>query len=112
MMVSREMSAWPIAQLLRELRLKIRREVVLELERNGLWIGDSVFAESLLEREMRGQALANDLVVRHLGRDDYWWLDGSNVFGSQTRRFSARLPIKLSFGFDLGRGMSRGVPNG
>ena len=105
------MSALQLDQLLRELRLKVRREVALELERSGLWVGNNVYAESLHARQIQGQAMADDLVVRHLGGDDYWWLDASRVFGGQTKRFRTSLPSKLSFGFDLGSGMSGGPAN-
>ena len=74
-------------------------------------MANDIYAKSLHARQIRGQALADDLVVRHLGRDDYWWLDASTVFGGKTKRFRTSLPNKLSFGFDLGSGMSDGPAN-
>lgn len=71
-------------------------------------MANDIYAQSLQARQIHGQALADDLVVRHLGRDDYWWLDASTVFGGKKKRFRSSLPNKLSFGFDLGAGMYGG----
>ena len=102
-------AAWPLTMLLRELRLKVRRELTLELEKSGLWVGDNIYWESIRARRIHGEALAETLVAGLLGRDDFWWLDGSNVFGTKKKPFRVSLPGVLSFGFDLGLGMAGGA---
>jgi hypothetical protein len=100
--------ALALDQLLRDLRLKVYREVALELKRNALWVDDETFRESLRVIHTQGKALAEELIARLLGRHDYWWLDASRVFGGRKPPLSARLPRILSFGFDLGSGMAGG----
>ena len=102
------MSAWPLSKLLRELQVRASRELTCVLEADSLWVDDQVFTESVCIGQTKGEALAEELVARHLGRDDFWWLDGSKVFGSPKNRFRAHLPRILSFGFDIGSGMSSG----
>jgi hypothetical protein len=98
--------AGPLRRALRDLRLRVHRELTSQLARSGLWLEDDVYFEGLRVRRTHGKALADDLVASLLGHEDFVWLDGSNVFGDTKSPFRLRLPQILSFGYDLGLGMA------
>jgi hypothetical protein len=104
-------SEWPLVLMLDEVWLRVRRVTVHKLELSGFWpVADSHRLFIRHERDV-GEHLKSDLLTLVLGRADYAQLNSETIFGAINQRFRARLPLVLSFGYELGSGLY-GLVNG
>jgi hypothetical protein len=88
-----------------EVWLRVRRQLVSELEKAGLWPAASEHTAFLAAERARGESLRDDVLLNALAEDDRRWLISPSIFGPSNRRFRLKTPMALSFGYGLSEGM-------
>src|ERR1700733_8474679 len=102
-----DQSDWPIGCMLDELRLRVLRQIVHEMESRGLWLQRERCAEIIGFRHSYGAYLMQNDLLPAIGADDYAKLSLESIFGLTDHRFERRAPRLLSFGHDIGTGLDR-----
>src|ERR1700722_14611924 len=97
-------SDWPVTQLLRELRLKMLRQIVYEMEFRGVWIARKHGGRVIQARKQFGLSILNELLFPSLG-EDLSLLHGEDLFGVNDYQFATKASLSLVFGYDYGGGM-------
>ena len=82
-----------------------RRTLVAALERAALWPLASEHQVFTASQRKRGEALREQVLFALLPEDDRRWLMSPSLFGASNRRFRARTPLTLSFGYSLSEGL-------
>ncbi|MDO1444619.1 hypothetical protein Q0590_00070 [Rhodocytophaga aerolata] len=92
---------WPLGLLLDEVWLKVHRVIIHQLQVTDYWIQDEEYAEFMDQQRIKGENLKKRLILPLMG-EDYFLLETESVFGPMNKRFRSKLPISLSFGYDIG----------
>lgn len=95
-------SEWPLALLLDETWLRVRRVLVHRLEGSGTWPSASAQRDRLQRHRAQGERIRRDLLVRVLGPEDSALICSESTFARASPRLPIRLPLVLAFGYELG----------
>ena len=91
--------------LLDEAWLRARRNLVIALENASLWPGAAEHAGFISKQRANGEALRDSVLLRDLAEEDRRWLPSPALFAAANRRFRSRVPMALSFGYELSAGL-------
>ena len=98
-------TAWPVGLLLDEVWLRARRAVVDSLAEADLWPSLVEHQAFTTAKRIRGEELRDRVLVSALRAEDRRWLLSPAIFGASNRRFRAKTPSALAFGWDISTGM-------
>src|SRR5947207_3544725 len=93
---------WPVGLLLDEIWLRARRTLVASLAEADLWPEQAEHQAFVESERRRGEALRDTVLLSALPEEDRRWLLSPAIFGASNRRFRARTPLSLAFGYTLG----------
>jgi hypothetical protein len=96
---------WPVGLLLDEVWLVTRRTLVAALERAALWPRATEHQVFTASQRKRGEALREQVLLALLSEEDGRWLMSPSLFGASNRRFRARTPLTLAFGYSVSEGL-------
>lgn len=98
-------SEWPVGLLLDEVWLATRRSLVTALERAALWPVAAEHQAFFTSQRRRGEDLRQRVLLNLLLEEDRRWLMSPSLFGASNRRFRARTPITMAFGYSVSEGL-------
>jgi len=93
--------SWPITSLLKELKLKVIRQIVDGLETKGFWIPDEEYSQILQFRKEQANIIRQRLITPALGEADDSILNSPSLFGPN-KDFAFNISTPIIFGHDIG----------
>ena len=83
----------------------VRSRLIARLRQAGLWQPPAAFRSEMGQQRARGEVLLRQLLAPCVGPSDLALLGQGRAFGLSDSRLRKRLPLMLSFGYELGLGL-------
>jgi hypothetical protein len=83
----------------------VRSRLIARLRQAGLWQPPQAFRSEMGQQRSRGEVLLRQLLDPCVGPSDLALLGQARAFGLSDSRLRKRLPLMLSFGYELGLGL-------